>query len=88
MNDSVVRFPVTCPVCSRESLAGSSLSAIVQSLAADRPLKLSTQCVGHRIAWVANEVERNQIRDYADVVLWSLGKLSKRPALRVLGAKC
>lgn len=78
MNDSVVRFPVTCPVCSRESLARLSVDTILRSLATDRPLKLYAKCDRHAIAWVANEIERNQIREYTDAVHSSLSERSKR----------
>jgi hypothetical protein len=78
MNHSVVRFPVTCPVCSRESLANSSLNKLVRSLATDRPIKLYATCGHHKIAWVANEVERKQIQDYTDIVLFSLSEKSRQ----------
>jgi hypothetical protein len=68
MNVSVVRFPVTCPACSRESLARLSVDTVLQSLATDRPFKLYAKCDRHAIAWVANEAERNQIREYTDAV--------------------
>lgn len=76
MNDSVVRFPVTCPACSRESLVRLSADAILQSLATDRPLKLYAKCDHHAIAWVANEIERNQIREYTDAVHLSFDEKS------------
>jgi hypothetical protein len=76
MNATFVRFPVTCPACSRESLARLSMDTILQSLATDLPLKLYAQCDRHAITWVANEVERNQIREYADAVHLSLSEKS------------
>jgi hypothetical protein len=39
-----------------------------KAYATDRPLKLYTQCDRHAIAWVANETERNQIREYTGAV--------------------
>ena len=68
MNDSLVRFPATCPACCREFLAEMSFGTIRQSLAADRPLKLYAKCAWHKVAWTANELERDQIREYADAV--------------------
>jgi hypothetical protein len=68
MNHSVVRFPVKCPLCGQESLTGSGLNTIVETLATDRPLKLSADCAYHRVVWVANEIERHQIHDYTEAV--------------------
>jgi hypothetical protein len=76
MSASVVRVPVTCPACSRESLARLSVDTVLQSLATDRPLKLYAKCDRHAIAWVANEIERNQIREYTDAVHLSLSEKS------------
>lgn len=78
MNVSVVRFPVTCPACRKESLARLSVDTILQSLATGRPLKLYAKCDHHAVAWVANEIERNQIREYTDAVHWSLSEYSHR----------
>src|SRR5208282_1584192 len=68
MDESVVRFPVRCPMCGRESLVGSSLDTILMTLATDRPIKLYSKCAHHRVAWVASDLERSQIRDYTAAV--------------------
>jgi hypothetical protein len=31
-------------------------------------LTLSSICAYHRVMWVANEIERNQIREYAETL--------------------
>jgi hypothetical protein len=65
MNISFIRFPVKCPCCGEESLAASRLDAIERIVATERPLVLSVDCAHHRVVWVANENERDQIRQYA-----------------------
>lgn len=64
MDESVVRFPVKCPMCGQESLVGFTLNTILQTLATDRPIKLHANCRYHRVVWVAGDIERRQIRDY------------------------
>jgi len=68
MHESVVRFPIKCPMCGCESLVGSSLDMVVLTLATNRPIKLYAKCAHHRVAWVATEIERGQIRDYMSAV--------------------
>jgi hypothetical protein len=65
MDISVIRFPVKCPCCGEESLVASRLDAIENIVATERPLTLSAICAHHRVVWVANEIERDQIREYA-----------------------
>ena len=51
----------------------SNRNMIVNALADERRLTLSSICAHHRVMWVANEIERNQIREYAETLhyLWS-----------------
>ena len=65
MNDPIVRFPVKCPCCGQESLAREDLDVITNRFLNDRPIKLHAHCEYHRMVWVASEIERNQIQDYA-----------------------
>jgi len=65
MDISFLRFPVKCPCCGQESLAASSRDAIEKTVAAERPLMLFSNCAHHRVMWLANEIERDQIREYA-----------------------
>jgi hypothetical protein len=65
METAVIRFPVSCPCCGQESLAVSSFDSILDTLATEGRLKLSSDCAHHRAVWVANEIERDQIREYA-----------------------
>lgn len=68
MDELVVKFPVKCPMCGRESLVRSSLDTILLTLATDRPIKLYAKCAHHRVVWVATEIQRSQIRDYMEAV--------------------
>jgi hypothetical protein len=71
MDNSIICFPVTCPCCNQEYLVVSSLDMIVNALATDRHLILSSFCAYHRVMWVANEIERNQIQEYAEALHFS-----------------
>jgi hypothetical protein len=71
MDNALIRFPVKCPCCGQESLAASSFDTIVSTLATERRLKLSSDCAHHRVMWVANDIERDQIREYAAAVHFS-----------------
>ena len=56
MDESIVRFPVKCPMCGQESLVGSGIYTILQTLATDRPIKLYANCAHHRVVWVASDM--------------------------------
>jgi hypothetical protein len=71
------RFPVTCPCCGQEYLVVSNRNMIVDALATERRLRLSSNCAHHRVMWVANEIERNQIREYAETLHFSSSKQSR-----------
>jgi hypothetical protein len=76
MDKSTICFPVTCPCCGQEYLMVSNRNMIVTALATERQLTLSSICAHHRVMWVANEVERNQIREYAETLHFSWSKQS------------
>jgi len=78
MNDPIVRFPVKCPCCGQESLAREDLGVITNRFLNDRPIKLHAQCEYHRLVWVASEIERNQIQDYAATAEFSDAARSQR----------
>ena len=46
----------------------SNRNLIVDALATERRLTLASICAHHRVMWVANEIERNQIREYAETL--------------------
>jgi hypothetical protein len=46
----------------------SNRNMIVDALATERRLTLCSICAHHRVMWVANEIERDQIREYADTL--------------------
>ena len=68
MDNSTIRFPVKCLFCGRESLVVSTLAMIVNALATERQLILSSTCAYHRVMWLANEIELDQILEYAAAV--------------------
>lgn len=79
MENRTIRMPVKCPCCGQESLMVSSLDTIVDRLATERHLKLSSECAYHRVTWVANEIERNQIREYAAALQFAMCEQLQRP---------
>jgi|HubBroStandDraft_4_1064222.scaffolds.fasta_scaffold226804_2 hypothetical protein len=72
MDNSVICFPVKCPCCDQESLLARGVNTIAVALATGRPLILTSNCGYHRAMWVANEIERNQIREYATALYFSM----------------
>jgi hypothetical protein len=77
MDNSTICFPVTCPCCGQEYLVVSNLDMIVNALATERHLILSSICAYHRVMWVANEIERNQIREYVVALHFSWSEQSR-----------
>jgi len=55
----------------------SNRNMIVDALATERRLTLCAICAHHRVMWVANEIERGQIREYAET-LHFLGRKRSR----------
>ena len=55
-------------MCGQEYLVGLGLETISERLATGRSIKLDCNCAHHSVTWVANEVERSQIREYAAAV--------------------
>jgi hypothetical protein len=78
MENRMIRLPIKCPCCGLESMMVSSLDTIVDALATERRLKLSSECAYHRVTWVANEIERNQIREYA-ALQFAMSEQLQRP---------
>jgi hypothetical protein len=62
MNDVYVRVPITCPVCSHESLLSLRADEILDALEAAAPLRLSVSC--HCQAWCASSDEIDQVHEY------------------------
>jgi hypothetical protein len=71
MDKSTIYFPVSCPCCGQEYLMVSNRDLIVSALATERRLTLSSICAHHRVIWIASEIERNQIREYAETLHFS-----------------
>jgi hypothetical protein len=78
MDESIIYFPVTCPCCGQEYVMVSSRHMIVNALDTEQKLRLSSVCAHHRVMWVANEIERNQVREYTEM-LHFLGNKQSRP---------
>ena len=77
MDKSTIFFPITCPCCGQEQLMVSNRNMIVDALATERRLTLCASCAHHSVMWVANEIERGQIREYAET-LHFLGRKQSR----------
>jgi hypothetical protein len=85
VDNSIVRGPATCPMCGQEYLVGLELETISERLATGRSIKLDCNCAHHSVTWVANEVERSQIREYTAAVQFFVagkGQSSRRYAIR------
>jgi hypothetical protein len=77
MDTSTIYFPVTCPCCGQEHLMVSNRNLIEDALVTERRLTLSSICAHHHVMWVANEIERHQIREYAETLQFSGSKQSR-----------
>ncbi len=78
MDNSVVRIPATCPMCGEEYLVGLALETIWDRLATGRSIKLDCNCAHHSVSWVANEIERGQIREYTAAAHLSMAARGRR----------
>jgi hypothetical protein len=79
VDDSIVRIPATCPMCGQEYLVGLGLDTTSDRLATDRSIKLYCNCAHHSVTWVANEIERDQIREYTAAVQFYVAEKWQRP---------
>jgi hypothetical protein len=55
----------------------SNRNMIVNALVTERRLTLCSICAHHRVMWVANEIERDQIREYAETLHFAWSKQSR-----------
>ena len=78
MDNSIVRVPATCPMCGQEYLVRLELEAISDRLATGRSIKLDCNCARHSLTWVANEVERAQIREYTAAMEFFMAENEQR----------
>ena len=65
-------------MCGEEYLVGLALETISDRLATGRSIKLYCDCAHHSVTWVANEVERSQIREYTAAVQFFVAGIAKR----------
>jgi hypothetical protein len=65
--EPLVRFPVVCPRCTRETLFHIPVKSITEALLTRTDISLSTECCGG-VDWVASEIETEQIRQYISLV--------------------
>jgi hypothetical protein len=78
VDSSIVRIPASCPMCGQEYLIGLGLDTISDRLATDRSIKLYCNCPHHSVTWVANEIERDQIREYTEAVQFFVAEAGRR----------
>jgi hypothetical protein len=67
-------------MCGQEYLVGLALETISERLATGRSIKLDCNCAHHSVSWVANEIERGQIREYTAAVQLSMAAKGQRLA--------
>jgi hypothetical protein len=67
VDDLVIRFPVTCPLCGGDSLACRPFIEIIDAFFRFKPLVLFAPC--HGAYWSASEIQLSQIRDYVSATL-------------------
>jgi hypothetical protein len=77
MDKSIISFPVTCPCCGQEYVMVSNRNMIENALVTERRLTLCAVCAHHRVMWVANAIERDQIREYAETLHFSESRQSR-----------
>lgn len=64
VSEAEIHFPVTCPVCSKQSLSAFRLSVIADALQTGQ-IRLYASC--HVAGWDASRSELEKIREYLDV---------------------
>jgi hypothetical protein len=71
MEDSLLRIPVVCPECGKESLTEFPAACVAEALISGDTIRLHASCHGR--VWQASNLEREQLREYLEavrVVLW------------------
>jgi hypothetical protein len=66
MDESEVRFPVSCPLCAQELLTRMPMTVIERALSVGAAIHLRATC--HDVHWEASALEVEQIRQYFEVV--------------------
>ena len=64
MDESEVRFPVSCPLCAQELLTQMPMAVIARALSVGAAIHLRATC--HDVHWEATALEVEQIRQYLD----------------------
>jgi hypothetical protein len=64
MEDTVLRIPIVCPECARESLTEFASASIAEALVTGDSIRLYASC--HGKAWQASSLEREQLQEYLD----------------------
>ena len=65
--EPLLRFPVVCPRCMRETLFHIPQKLIAEALLRRNDISLSAPCCGG-VDWVASGIETEQIRQYLSLV--------------------
>jgi hypothetical protein len=62
MEESSIRFPITCPRCGNESLTEFRAVVVTIAVIEWHCMRLYSSC--HEVFWDASEMELEQIREY------------------------
>ena len=62
----LIRVPVVCPECARESLTELPIATLAEALDTGVSIRLYARC--HDRVWQATETEREQLRAYLGVM--------------------
>lgn len=62
VQEPLIRFPIACPVCSKEFLAEFPVAVVADALVTANSIRLYARC--HDKAWDASAIEREQLREY------------------------
>jgi hypothetical protein len=66
MEETVVRVPAVCPECGHEWLREFSAGRLAEALGTGGSILLYAHC--HERIWAAGETEREQLREYLEVM--------------------
>ena len=64
--EAEILFPVVCPVCAQGALTGFRMGVVTEAMQTGE-IRLYSSC--HLVAWDANSLEIDEIREYLDGAL-------------------
>jgi len=77
MPEPILKFPVSCPHCSLESLAEIPIAVIANALLIGKAIRLYSECHDHY--WTATFAEREQLRKSLRVLKLETHTIQERP---------